>query len=39
MKQTKTKEKIADVVVVVAAWAIVLALVYITILKFKTLLH
>jgi DNA-binding transcriptional regulator of glucitol operon len=39
MKLTKNKEKIADIVVVVAAWAIALALVYITILKFKRLLH
>jgi len=39
MKLTKTKEKIADIIVVVAAWAIALSLVYIAILKFKRLLH
>jgi hypothetical protein len=39
MKLIKTKERIADIVVVIAAWAIALALVYIAILKFKRLLH
>jgi len=39
MKLIKTKERIADIVVVIAAWAIALALVYIAILKFKRLIH
>jgi|GEM_PF-3210235 hypothetical protein len=39
MKLTRNKYKIADIVVVVLAWGIALALVYNTFLKFKRLLH